>query len=337
MFLPFPCEIRWDYEKKDLTHPNTLELYAYSNGKQTDFARVFSIGGGDIQFEGDDPQETPLCYPHHTFAEISEYCVSNNLRLWQYVRQFEDNSFEDYMLHIWDTMKSSIRAGLNDDGVLPGGLDVPKKAKHLYSLNRFDKMTETKEFRLVSAYAFAVSEQNACGKTVVTAPTCGSAGVVPAVLYYQQQKHGFDDYKIARALAAGGIIGNLIKTNATISGAEGGCQAEIGTACAMAAAALAELLNLSVHHIEYAAEVAIEHHLGLTCDPIEGLVQIPCIERNAVAAIRAINAVSISSALCDYRKISLDNAIRVMRETGKDICHLYRETSQGGLAKISLS
>ena len=189
---------------------------------------------------------------------------------------------------------------------------------------------------MVCAYAFAVSEQNACGEKIVTAPTCGSSGVLPAVLYYQQQKRGYSDDEIVRALAAGGIVGNLVKTNASISGSECGCQAEIGTACAMAAAALGELFELDLGKIEYAAEIAIEHHLGLTCDPICGLVQIPCIERNAVAAMRAINAVSLASFLSDSRKISLDKVIKVMKETGLDISKRYKETAEGGLAKLKV-
>ena len=240
------------------------------------------------------------------------------------------------MAEIWETMKNAVRRGLADEGVLPGGLNVRKKAKHLLNLEHIDESAETRENRMVSSYAFAVSEQNACGGTIVTAPTCGASGVVPAVLYYQQKKRRYGDEEILRALAAGGLIGNLIKTNASISGAECGCQAEIGTACAMAAASLAELFQLSLDKIEYAAEVSIEHHLGLTCDPICGLVQIPCIERNAVAAMRAINAVSLSSFLSDTRKISLDDVIITMRDTGRDIAGAYRETAEGGLAKIEI-
>ena len=233
-------------------------------------------------------------------------------------------------------MKQSIAAGLVGEGILPGGLGVQKKAKQLLNRQHIDESAETRENRMVCAYAFAVSEQNACGERIVTAPTCGSSGVLPAVLYYQQQKRGYSDREIVRALAAGGIVGNLVKTNASISGSECGCQAEIGTACAMAAAALAELFELDLDKIEYAAEIAIEHHLGLTCDPICGLVQIPCIERNAVAAMRAINAVSLASFLSDSRKISLDKVIKVMKETGLDISKQYKETSEGGLAKLKV-
>ena len=234
-------------------------------------------------------------------------------------------------------MKHSITSGLADDGILPGGLGVQKKAKQLFNRQHIDESAETRENRIVCAYAFAVSEQNACAERIVTAPTCGSSGVVPSVLYYQQKKRGYSDTDIIHALAAAGVVGNLIKTNASISGSECGCQAEIGSACAMASAALAELFGLDLDKIEYAAEIAIEHHLGLTCDPICGLVQIPCIERNAVAAMRAINAVSLASFLSDSRKISLDKVIRVMKETGLDISKKYKETAEAGLAKLKFS
>lgn len=233
-------------------------------------------------------------------------------------------------------MKSTIHRGLNDEGILPGGLSVKKKAKSLYHSQHIDESPETREHRMVCSFAFAVGEQNASGETVVTAPTCGAAGVLPAVLYYQQQKHRFSDRQIVEALITAGIVGNLIKTNASISGAECGCQAEIGSACSMASAALGELFGLDIDKIEYAAEIAMEHHLGLTCDPICGLVQIPCIERNAVSAMRAINAVSLASFLWDSRKISFDDVVRVMRKTGRDLSSRYKETSEAGLAKINI-
>ena len=231
-------------------------------------------------------------------------------------------------------MKQSILRGIRDEGILPGGLFVKKKAKSLYQSQHIDESAETRENRMVCAFAFAVSEQNADGEQIVTAPTCGAAGVLPAVLYYQQQKHRFSDRQILQALVTAGLIGNLIKTNASISGAECGCQAEIGSACAMASAALGELFSLDIDKIEYAAEIAIEHHLGLTCDPICGLVQIPCIERNAVAAMRAINAMSLANFLSDSRKISFDLVVKTMYQTGQDLLHHYRETSEGGLAKL---
>ena len=258
------------------------------------------------------------------------------MRLWQYVYRTEGEQIESYLQTIWNSMKKSIRTGLETTGILPGGLGVRRRAKQLIQSRHIDESAETRENRLVCAYAFAVGEQNAAAETVVTAPTCGAAGVVPAVLYYEQQRRGFSDEEICHALAAGGVVGNLIKTNASISGSECGCQAEVGSACAMAAAALGELFGLDLDKIEYAAEIAIEHHLGLTCDPIKGLVQIPCIERNAVAAMRAINAVSLADFLSDSRRISLDNVIEVMRETGLDISKRYKETAEGGLAKLQV-
>ncbi len=333
---PVPCDITFDPITGNLPHPNTMELFAYQNGREIARARVFSVGGGTIRFEGEAEREQVRVYDLNTFNDIAAYCKKEGLRLWEYVYQTEGEGFRDYLLNIWKEMKRSIAAGLEDDGILPGGLNVHKKAKHLYNLQHVDETQETKTNRLISAYAFAVGEQNACGGHIVTAPTCGAAGVVPAVLYFQQKKGGYTDDEICRALATGGLVGNLIKTNASISGAECGCQAEVGSACAMAAAALAELLDLSLDKIEYSAEIAIEHHLGLTCDPICGLVQIPCIERNAVAAMRAINAVNLSSFLSDTRKISLDKVIITMRDTGKDLSHRYRETSEGGLAKIRI-
>ena len=231
-------------------------------------------------------------------------------------------------------MKDSIKSGLQTSGILPGGLSLQRKAKYLYERQPEDESPETRENRLVCAYAFAASEQNAAGEVIVTAPTCGSCGVLPAVMLYEQHKHGFSDEDIARALAVSGLIGNLIKTNASISGAECGCQAEIGSACSMAAAGLGELFSMSIEQIEYAAEIAMEHHLGLTCDPILGLVQIPCIERNAVAAMRAINAVNLADFLSETRKISFDWVIKTMYETGIDMLKKYKETSKGGLAKI---
>jgi L-serine dehydratase len=231
-------------------------------------------------------------------------------------------------------MKTSLKVGLKSTGILPGGLGVQRKAKVLFNQRHIDEAPETRESRMVCSYAFAIAEQNAAGGVIVTAPTCGACGVLPAVLYYMQQKHGFKDERIIKALATAGLIGNLIKSNASISGAECGCQAEIGSACSMGAAALAELFEMDIDQIEYAAEIAIEHHLGLTCDPVKGLVQIPCIERNAVAAMRSINCLNLANFLTHTRKISLDTIIQTMYETGRDLNKIYRETSEGGLAKL---
>jgi L-serine dehydratase len=237
-------------------------------------------------------------------------------------------------MEVWETMKSAIERGVAQSGVLPGGLNVERRAKILYTGQAPEESAETREHRIVCSYAFAVGEENAAGGTIVTAPTCGACGVLPAVLKYAQERQGYTDTQIINALATAGLIGNLIKTNASISGAECGCQAEIGSACCMATAALSELRGMSLSQIEYAAEIAMEHHLGLTCDPIGGLVQIPCIERNAVAAMRAINASSLAYFLSDSRKISFDLVIQTMYETGKDLRRPYRETAEGGLAKL---
>jgi L-serine dehydratase len=230
-------------------------------------------------------------------------------------------------------MKAEIQAGLTTSGILPGGLNVERVAQLLYGRRHIDESPETRQNRIVCAYAFAAAEQNAsCGR-IVTAPTCGACAVLPAVLKYMQDTKGFSDDKIIDALAVGGLIGNIVKQNASISGAECGCQAEVGTACSMAAAALCELFEMGIDQIEYAAEMSMEHMLGLTCDPICGLVQIPCIERNAVAAMRALNALSLANFLTGTRKISFDMVVKTMYETGKDLHASYRETSEGGLAK----
>lgn len=333
---PILTKVEFDYDKTDIGHPNTMEMFAYKNGEQIDFARVFSVGGGRIELEGSSSAKEPIVYELSTFSDIKAYCKEKKYRLWQYVDEVEGEYIWDYLAKVWQTMKDAIERGIEDEGVLPGGLEVQKKAKYLYNMEHIGESAETRENREVCSYAFAVSEQNASGHTIVTAPTCGASGVLPAVLYYMQLKHGYTDRQILQALATGGLIGNLVKTNASISGAECGCQAEVGTACAMAAAALGELFGLKRGKIEYAAEIAIEHHLGLTCDPICGLVQIPCIERNAVAAMRAINAVNLASFLSETRKISLDNVIETMRKTGLDIHAAYRETSEGGLATLNI-
>ena len=335
-FDPTPCDVIFNNEDLELPHPNTMDLIAYKDGVEIKKIRVLSVGGGKIEIVGYKNVDPPKIYGLSTFSEIAEHCRKNHMKLWQYVEEVEGIEIRDYLMKIWNQMKLSIHIGLETEGVLPGGLNVKRKAKKLYSHQHIDESAQTKENRVVSAYAFAVSEQNADGEVIVTAPTCGSAGVMPSVLYYQQMKRGYTDLEIVRALETGGIIGNLVKTNASISGSECGCQAEIGTACAMASAALGELFSLETDKIEYAAEIAIEHHLGLTCDPICGLVQIPCIERNAVAAMRAINAVSLASFLSDTRKISVDEVIEVMRMTGKDIPGRYRETAEGGLATLSI-
>ena len=329
-----PVDVVFDFENTQLPHPNTMDLFAFDlNGKVIDSWRVYSVGGGAIEVEGESSIEPEDVYPHHTFEQIREYCDKEEITIPQYVERFEGTEIRTYLAEIWEAMKNAIKQGLKASGVLPGGLNAERRAKILYQQRHIDETPQTKENRLVCAYAFAVSEQNAAGEIIVTAPTCGSCGIVPAVLRYEQETHSFTNDDIIDALCTAGIIGNIVKTNASISGAECGCQAECGTACSMAAAALAQLFGMDFDQIEYSAEVAMEHHLGLTCDPVEGLVQIPCIERNAVAAMRAINAVSLANFLTNSRQISFDAVVETMYQTGKDINVRYRETSGGGLAK----
>ncbi len=314
-------------------HPNTMEFVGYKQGQEPVRMQIFSIGGGDILVAGDNPVEGEEVYPENTFEQIKSRCNSEGIRLWQYAIEQEGEGILEYMYAIWQVMQRCVAEGLDAEGVLPGGLNVQRRARKL--LNEQNDITRhTRRDRIVAAYAFAVGEQNAAGGVVVTAPTCGASGVLPAVLVYAKQQQDYTDEQICRALLTAGIVGNVVKTNASISGAECGCQAEIGTAGSMAAAALAELYGMTLDEIEYSAEVALEHQLGLTCDPVNGLVQIPCIERNAVCAMRAINAVSLATFLADSRKISFDTVVRVMYETGRDISEKYRETSVGGLAKM---
>ena len=327
-------EIVFDTEHRDLPHENTMDIYSLVGGKAQDKMRVMSVGGGDIVIEGREGEGTIHVYSESSFAEISDYCKGKDIRLSDYVFEKEGESIREFLYTVWATMKNAINEGLTTSGILPGGLEVERKAQYLYTRHQTDESPVTRENRIVCAYAYAVSEQNADNGTIVTAPTCGACAVLPSVLRYTQENQDFSDEQIIRALAVAGLIGTLTKTNASISGAECGCQAEIGTACSMAAAALGELYEMSIDQIEYAAEIAFEHHLGLTCDPICGLVQIPCIERNAVAAMRAINAVNLAGFLSGSRKISLDLVIKTMYETGKDLSHHYRETATGGLAKL---
>lgn len=329
-----PHEIVFDYESKTPIHPNTLEFIAFQEGKETDKKEFYSIGGGEIQFDGADSVSPKEVYSENNFTEIANMCKSRNIRLSDYVFEKEDSDIKQYLMEVWKTMQNAINEGLSKSGTLPGGLSVERKAQFLYNQKHIDESPQTRENRLVCSYAFAVSEQNADCGIIVTAPTCGSCGVLPAVLKYMQDKNNFTDEDIIRALAVAGLIGNIVATNASISGAECGCQAEVGTACSMASAALCELFEMGIDQIEYAAEVAMEHHLGLTCDPVCGLVQIPCIERNAVAAMRAINALSLANFLYGSRKVSFDVVVETMYQTGKDLSHLYRETSEGGLAKL---
>ncbi len=335
VLAPLPAEIVFSQEILENSHPNTLDLIALCQGSTVGTLRVESIGGGDIRYAGQSLEDSPELYPENSFAEIADFCKWRYIeKLSDYVELNEGAEIWDFLMEIWLTMKQSISDGLHATGMLPGGLKVQRKAKYLYEQELQENIPSLLEFKCIAAYAYAVAEQNADNGTIVTAPTCGACGVLPAVLKYAQDTKGYTDQQIIRGLAAAGIIGSLTKRNASISGAECGCQAEIGTACSMAAAALAELYGQDLDQVEYAAEVAMEHHLGLTCDPICGLVQIPCIERNAVAALRAMNACNLSYFLTGSRNISYDMVCRAMHETGINLNHRFRETSEGGLAKI---
>ena len=335
VLAPAPTEIIFSKQVLENSHPNTLDFIAITGGKESDPMRVESIGGGDIRIPGKKDAESEEIYIEHSFAEIADFCKWRYIHtLSEYVELNEGPEIWDFLMEVWQTMKNAIEEGLQAEGVLPGGLNVQRKAKYLLAQEPEDKIPALLEFQRIAAYAYAVAEQNADNGTIVTAPTCGAGGVLPAVLKYAQETRGYSDEQICRSLAAAGVIGNLTKRNASISGAECGCQAEIGTACSMAAAALAELYGQDLDQVEYAAEVAMEHHLGLTCDPICGLVQIPCIERNAVAAMRAMNACNLSYFLTGSRNISYDMVCRAMHETGINLNHRFRETSEGGLAKL---
>ena len=332
---PLPTEIVFSKDELPDFHPNTMDLHALKDGEQIGSLRVESIGGGDIRIPGSSMAQGEEVYIEHSFAEIVDFCKWRYIdRLSDYVELNEGEEIWEFLAEVWNTMKQSIEDGLKATGTLPGGLNVQRKAKYLYDQPPVEGEPALLEFQKIAAYAYAVAEQNADNGTIVTAPTCGACGVLPAVLKYAQETKGFTDEQILRGLATAGIIGNLTKRNASISGAECGCQAEIGTACSMAAAALAELYNQNLDQVEYAAEVAMEHHLGLTCDPICGLVQIPCIERNAVAAMRAMNACNLSYYLTGSRRISYDMVCRAMHETGVNLNHRFRETSEGGLARL---
>ena len=328
------AEVLFNRTETDLPHPNTMLFEAYRNGELIGRNRIFSIGGGSIRIENETSDEEKEVYPQKNFSEMIAVCKERNLSLIQFITLAEEPRLYDDLKKVWSAMKDSVVRGLNKEGVLPGGLGVARKAKMLLEKRCYNESADVTMNRIIAAYAYAVSEENAGESIVVTAPTCGSCGVLPAVLYYMYKERGFPENEILDALAVAGLIGNVIRTNASISGAECGCQAEIGSACSMTAAALASLYGLNIDQIEYAAEIAMEHSLGLTCDPVNGLVQIPCIERNAVAAMRAISAVNLSRFLYTTRKISFDDVVATMYRTGRDLDEKYRETSHGGLAQM---
>lgn len=331
VFTNRKLQIIWKPEIVLPRHPNGVKFEAFDNdSKPLGEWTAYSIGGGAV-VDDNTKTESIEVYPFSNLNDIIKWCNKNGRSYWEFVQEHEDKDILDYLNEVWKVMKEAIHRGLENEGVMPGILNLPRKASSYHV--RASSFTGTLRKRaLLFSYALAVSEENASGGRIVTAPTCGSCGVLPAVLYYQNTEHNFADSKILKALATAGLIGNVVKKNASISGAECGCQAEIGVACAMASAATTQLFGGTIFQIEYSAEMGLEHHLGLTCDPVAGLVQIPCIERNAFAAARALNH-HVFAILSDGRhRISFDKVVETMKRTGKDLPSLYRETSTGGLA-----
>ncbi len=328
-----PVDILWKPDQVLPRHPNALKFIALDEQDLiADSWTVYSTGGGALA-EEQDTREPNRPYPLDIMDEILRYCSREGRQLWEYVVLHEGEEILDYLRDVWDVMQDSVRRGLENEGVLPGGLNLPRKAAQYYAQATHLSGPIGKRSR-VYAYALAVSEENAQGGKVVTAPTCGASGVLPAVLYYLRETYRIPDARIIKSLATAGLIGNLVKARASISGAEVGCQGEVGTACAMASGAATHLMGGSNYHIEYAAEMGLEHHLGLTCDPIKGLVQIPCIERNALGAARALNHMAFALLSDGRHQVSFDNVVQVMKETGQALPSLYRETSLGGLAGL---
>jgi len=332
-FDNIPCEIVFDTDTVDIPHPNTMDFFAYKDNNLLDKVRILSIGGGAIEIPGVENVSIKDMYMENNFDEIKKYCKDNNMSLSDYVYSHEEN-IKEYLALVWEQMKKTVEAGIKIDGILPGGLSVQRRAKYIYETGLRERDMTKKNNFFLAAFAYSASEENAAGCKMVTAPTCGACGVLPAGLYYEYSLFGRTDEEIIDALAVAGIIGLVIKTNASVSGAEAGCQAEIGSACSMTAAAMCALRGFNIDNIEVAAEIAMEHCLGLTCDPVGGLVQIPCIERNAVGAMRAYDAATLAEVTMINRKVTFDNVVATMYETGKDLSGCYRETAEGGLAKL---
>lgn len=343
-----PVECRWEPKTFLERHPNAIAIavakledlpvtinegsLADSRLEVEDEWVFYSIGGGDIECDRIQRHESPVIYPMTTMTEILNWCNEYGRNFWEYVEMYEDKDIWEYLAKVWKVMREAVERGLETEGVLPGGLHLRRRAASNYI--RAKGYKEAMRNRgLVFSYALAVSEENASGGTIVTAPTCGSCGVLPAVLYHLVTGHDFSEARILRALATAGLVGNIVKKNASISGAEVGCQGEVGVACAMTAAAITQLFGGSPNQIEYAAEMGLEHHLGLTCDPVCGLVQVPCIERNAYAAARAMDCNVYASYTDGLHMVSFDQVVAVMKKTGKDLPSLYKETAEGGLAK----
>ena len=328
------AEILWFPDVEKPFHPNALTLSAIEGpaGSET----YYSVGGGKVIREGEEQSDVPQPYDDErvgSMTRLLRYCDENGYQIWETAIEAEGEGILDYMAEVWDAMKESIRRGLEAEGVLPGGLHLQRKACQAYAKSK-DFTGSLGNAAQAFAYSLAVSEENAGGGRIVTAPTCGSCGVLPGVLYHLMKEYEIPEIRVLRALLTAGMVGNIVKANGSISGAEVGCQGEVGVACAMAGAAAAQLTGGTIRQIEYAAEMGLEHHLGLTCDPLMGLVQIPCIERNAFAAARALDANIYASYSDGYHRVSFDEVVQVMKETGHDIPSLYKETGAGGLAKM---
>ncbi len=326
-------KIVWEPETFLPQHPNGLRFESYDNeGKITESWTTFSIGGGDLSDTGERKTGATV-YPHSTMKEILEWCQANGRTFWEYVDIHENKDVWDYLAEVWKAMTDSVERGLDKEGVLPGGLNLSRKAASFY-IKAKGYQGSMQRRSMTFSFALAVSEENASGGIVVTAPTCGSSGVLPGLLYLNRKFYDFSDSRIIKAIATAGLIGNIIKTNASISGAEVGCQGEVGSACAMAAGAGVQLFGGTPAQIEYAASIGIEHFLGLTCDPVCGLVQIPCIERNAFGATRAVDA-NMYALLSDGKHlVSFDTVVEAMKRTGHDLPRIYKETAAGGLAEL---
>lgn len=336
VFKAKELKIIWKPEEFLPRHSNALLFVAFDkDGNELDNWTAYSVGGGTV-VDDNTEVETKGIYELTTLDDILKYCDNNGMQFWEYVEMVEGKAIWDYLAKVWRVMQKAINKGLDSEGALPGVLKLPRKAASYYiKAKNFSGKLERRS--MIYAYALAVSEHNASGGTIVTAPTCGASGVLPAVLKFVQTYYETTDKKILRALATAGLIGNLVKYNASISGAEVGCQGEIGTACSMASAAATQLFGGSIYQVEYSAEMGLEHHLGLTCDPIAGLVQIPCIERNAFAAARALNHNTYVLLSDGRHRISFDEVVRAMKQTGHDLPNLYKETSAGGLALFHLN
>ncbi|MBO7282548.1 MAG: L-serine ammonia-lyase [Alistipes sp.] len=325
-------ELIWESSIFKPFHPNGMRFEALVDGRVVDDWTVYSVGGGALAEENSAPIENEDVYPHKRLIDILHWCTENGRTLWEYVELHEGEDIWNFLSEIWHVMRDAVERGIETDGVIPGPLNLPRRAMR-YNVRASGYKQSLQSRGLIFSYALAVSEENASGGRIVTAPTCGSSGVLPAVLYHLWKTREFSEMRICRALATAGLIGNIVKHNASISGAEVGCQGEVGVACAMAAAAANQLFGGTPAQIEYAAEMGLEHHLGMTCDPVCGLVQIPCIERNAYAAARALDANLYSMYTDGHHRVSFDRVVEVMKQTGHDLPSIYKETGEGGLAK----